>query len=73
MAEDMFPKPSVGRMIHYRENTHCVAGLVTAVDNEEIEEISALLAPAGENPIPRTNIPKGSAGTPGTWHWPERV
>jgi hypothetical protein len=70
MAEDMIPKPGVGKIIHYQETTHCVAAIITEVvggeDNEVIMTLFGIL-----NTTPYVQRKFGTS--PGTWHWPERV
>jgi hypothetical protein len=62
MAEDMIPKPGVGKIIHYQETTHCVAAIITEVVGGEDNEV---------NTTPYVQRKFGTS--PGTWHWPERV
>jgi hypothetical protein len=81
MAEDMMPRPSVCRMIHFREEGVCIAAVVTEVISDEktgtpTTNVGLRTFPpdndtyAGMSPY-RFNVPEGVDD--GTWHWPERV
>jgi hypothetical protein len=68
MAEDMFPKPAVARMMHYQEGGECVAAIITRVNENSVD---VTLFPSGHEPIARTDVRIGQAS--GSVHWPERM
>lgn len=68
MAEDMLPKPSIGKTVHYNMTGRCIAAIVAAVSPEEMVDLHTF--PAGGHSIPVNNVPKDIR--PGGWHWPER-
>lgn len=76
----MEPKPSVGRIVHYRAYgtpggeypSVCRAAVVTEVDDPEAHDSAvglAVLNPTGV--FFNQHVPHGDG--PGQWHWPERV
>lgn len=75
MAEDMLPKPSVGRIVHYNHGGECVAAIVTNVWSRipagVRNPVDLTLFFASCTPEMKDEIIQGS--TSGTWHWPERV
>ena len=74
-------KPSVGRIVHVRHETHgggwrCEAAIVTAVHSDACVNVTAFEAGGAPYSLtslvfkdPAAEFPKG--GT--SWHWPERV
>lgn len=69
MAEDMFPKPSVGRAVHFNSSDLCWAATVTAVNHDGT--VCLTVQPPMGHSFNLDNVPEGQ--THNTWHWPERV
>lgn len=70
MAEDMFPQPSVGRIVHYKTDAgQCWAAMITQV--YESGEAGLMVQPPGAHAVVLDAVKRGSIE--GTWHWPERV
>lgn len=74
MAEDMNPKPSVGCVVHYRDEVYsddCIAAIITKVWTEDKAELVSLCVLYLHGTKVIHDIHKGT--TNGSWHWPERV
>lgn len=69
MAEEMYPQPSVSRIVHYKDNENrCLAALITEVREEG--DVALEVWP----PLRNSFATRAVEGTvEGTWHWPERV
>lgn len=77
MAEDMYPKPSVSRNVHYVDDGHCLAAIVTEIPSKEEDTVVTLVVfPPRAHSAILEHVGQGSPGDSkedGTWHWPERV
>lgn len=70
-------QPSIGRIVHYVSRgsadgvypATCRAAIVTVADSDLVA--LCVLNPTGLHFTER--VPFDDGGTPGTWHWPERV
>lgn len=75
MAEEMMPKPSVNRMVHYRDTHYtekCLAACITEVTKDEDDTPTVglvVLYPTGAEFIRGVY----ERDTNGAWHWPERA
>lgn len=70
MAEDMYPKPSVCRSVHYNHQGTCMAAIITQVYVGTGSVCLAVFPPNAH----QFNIDAIDEGTEhDTWHWPERV
>lgn len=72
MAEDMLPKPSVGRIVHYNYVGTCYAAIITSV-RQSNDSVSLTVYPPLAHSFNVDNAPHGANSDEGTWHWPERV
>ena len=87
MAEDVFPKPSVGRIVHYRnalyedqnalykDQKRCLAALITEViwDGPNPKVTMTVFYPNG-GMADHHNVHFGANDMlTNCWHWPERV
>lgn len=87
MAEDMHPKPSVGRIVHFNDdgrccvgrivhfNDHgrCFAAMITEVSVAYPDVVSLSVQPPMSHSRQVVGIQKGKPTDENTWHWPERV
>lgn len=79
MAEEMIPMPSVGRIVHYRDEGSCIAAIITevVVTEDAVRKPTTFISlctffPDDSRYSPRRfMVPQGL--TDKTWHWPERV
>lgn len=69
MAEDMYPKPSVSRIVHYKDTQdRCLPAMITEV--EENTQVALTVMPPMDNFFFVRTV---NGDIQGTWHWPERV
>ena len=73
MSENLFPKPSVGRIVHFRDElVGCFAAVITGVISDDDNDDNVNLFIMGSHSV--WHEPDVTLGTVhGTWHWPERV
>ncbi len=75
-------QPSVGRIVHYRSlgsadgryGPECRAAVITEVNEvgDTVHNVGlCVLNPTGQ--FFDRGVAYDEAGSPGTWHWPERV
>lgn len=70
MAKDMFPKPSVGRMVHFNADGQCYSATITRVYSA-----TGAVCLTVEPPMAHSfYVDEAIEGTVvDTWHWPEQV
>lgn len=67
--ENLNPKPSVGRVVHFRDEEGCLAAIITNVRTDDDDVDLFVMSPSDY--WNESDVTLGD--THGTWHWPERV
>ncbi len=73
-------KPSIGRIVHfvevptsdYKPGTHRPAIVIEVYGDADEQCLLAVFGRADGGPQPQVSR-HAEDGTPGTWHWPERI